>query len=74
MKKLSLRSGIMLIIAMMFVLGLILFCVIYFTNASDWVMHPANSHLYTNGEFTEGGTVYDCNGTVLAQTKKNKCR
>ena len=72
MKQLSLRSGIMLIIAMMFVLGLLLFCVIYFTNASNWVMHPANSHLYTNGEFTEGGSVYDCNGTVLAKTQNNK--
>jgi len=69
MKKLSLRSGFVLILAFAFILGLGIFCAVYFTNSHLWVIHPANTHLYTNGEFTGGGTITDRNGTVLCQTK-----
>ena len=72
MKLLSLRAGVMLAIAAIFMLGLTFFVIIYVSNANSWAMHAGNTHIYTNGEFTGGGDVLDRNGKVLATTKKNK--
>lgn len=72
MKRLSLRSIVLLLISALFVLGLALFCAFYFTNATDWAMYTGNGHLYNNGQFVGGGKVTDINGTVLAETVDGK--
>lgn len=72
MKKLSLRSLIMLALAALFVFGLAVFCFFYFGNASDWAMYAGNPHVYTDGEFTRGGEITDCNSNVLAKTENNR--
>lgn len=48
--------------------GLLLFTVRYFGEASEWVLHSANRHLYKNGQPKATGTIYDRNGEVLMQT------
>ncbi len=72
MKKLSLRAIFMNFLSVAFVLGLALFCVIYFTSAPTWVLHPTNNHIYKQGEFVNGGKIFDRNGVVLCETKDNQ--
>ena len=51
-----------------FILGLVVFCAVYFTFADSWVLHPTNNHIYENGEFSGGGAITDSKGTVLCET------
>ncbi len=68
MKKLSLRAVFMSFLSAAFIFGLVVFCVIYFTFADNWVLHPTNNHIYKNGEFSGGGAVTDTNGVMLCET------
>lgn len=72
MKKLSLRSVIMLFIAAIFVLGLCIFCGIYVSSSADWTTYQGNHRLYSNGEFVGAGKITDIAGTTLAETKDGK--
>jgi len=68
MKLLLSRASILLIFALLLVVGLFIFTVNYFSNASTWVQHPSNRHLYTDGQLLSAGTIYDCAGNALLQT------
>lgn len=68
MKQMSLRAIVMLIISGVFLAGLIVFCCFYVTDASDWALYPANTHLFNDGQISRAGKITDRNGTVLAQT------
>lgn len=68
MKRLSLRSVVMLFVALGFVGFLGVFVVIFAINSENWVLYPTNPHLYTYGEFTGGGNITDTNGITLAKT------
>ena len=72
MKKLSLRSAIMLFIAAVFLLGLCVFCALYIGKSADWTTYQGNHRLYTAGEFTGGGEITDIAGTVLSKTDNGK--
>ena len=72
MKKLSLRSAIMLFIAAVFLLGLCLFCGIYVTKSADWTTYQGNHRLYSEGEFVGAGKITDTADTILSQTKNGK--
>ena len=72
MKRLSLRTIVLLLISSLFILGLSLFVAFYFTNAQNWAMFTGNGHLYNNGQFVGGGQITDINGTLLAETKNGK--
>ncbi len=72
MKRLSLRTIVLLLISSLFILGLSLFVAFYFTNADNWAMYTGNGHLYYEGQFIGGGKITDINGIVLAETKDNK--
>ena len=72
MKKLSLRSAIMLFIAVIFILGISVFCGIYATNSADWTTYQGNHRLYNDGEFVGAGKITDIADTVLSETKKGK--
>ena len=71
MKRLSLRSIVMLLISAVFIGVLGLFVGIFIVNSEAWVSYPTNTHLYTFGEFTGGGEIRDTNGIVLAKTENN---
>lgn len=68
MKLLSRRAALLLAMAALTVLGALFFVIRYDARASAWAAYPANKHLYTNGQLTLAGTIYDRDGTVLAQT------
>ena len=72
MKRLSLRSFILVALSTLFLAGLVLFLVFYAVNSTDWAMYSGNTHIYTDGEFTGGGKITDNVGTVLCETKDGK--
>ncbi|MGI6548740.1 MAG: penicillin-binding transpeptidase domain-containing protein [Syntrophomonadales bacterium] len=68
MKLLTRRALVVLALAIMVMSGLLIFTMRYLGEASSWVMHPANRHLYTDGQPLVTGTIYDRNGEILFQT------
>lgn len=68
MKLLTRRALVVLVLALILIVGLLVFTVNYMEDASSWVQHSANRHLYTNGRLKEAGTIYDRNGEILLQT------
>ena len=72
MKRLSLRTIVLLLVSSLFILGLSLFVAFYFTNAQNWAMFAGNGHLYYDGQFVGGGEITDANDVVLAKTQDNK--
>lgn len=52
----------------LFLVGVIILAAMFGINAEAWVFKRANKHIYTSGQIVAAGTIYDRNGTVLAQT------
>lgn len=69
MKKVSRRAMVLYAVVAAFLIGVGILFFTFFTNADAWSMKKANRHLYTSGALTTAGTIYDANGTVLAETK-----
>jgi peptidoglycan glycosyltransferase len=72
LKLLSKRAVLVFILSLLLVLGAFAFVINYLANGSSWVQYPYNKHLYTDGEMTRAGTIYDRNGEILAQTVDGK--
>lgn len=58
----------MLAFTALFLVGVIILAATFGINAEAWVFKRANKHIYTSGQIVAAGTIYDRNGTVLAQT------
>lgn len=67
MKKISSRSVLALALALILLLGLLVFFGMYFLNAGEWVAFPGSPHVYT-GVNPDCGSVYDRSGTLLLDT------
>ena len=52
----------------LFLAGVIILVTTFAVNAQSWVFKRANQHIYSSGQIVAAGTIYDRNGTVLAQT------
>lgn len=61
---------ILLIIAFLFGLGFMAYS--FVTEGDLWVSNRANGHIYSGGELTVAGTIYDRNGVPLVSTKDGK--
>lgn len=70
MKKIGMRSFVVLIVAAFLVLGLVGYCVKFCTSGGDWIAFPVNRHIYENANLTRG-TVTDVSGVVLLENDKN---
>ena len=70
MKKLTSRTVICLLLALLLAIGTGVFSVRWFTRGGEWVSFAANDHLYSNGVLKQG-TILDRNGVVLAQASEN---
>ena len=69
MKQMARRTVLLLIFAVLFVIGIFIFSVVYVGNAASWTAYPANRHIFNNNADLSGaGGIYDRNGSVLAQT------
>ncbi len=66
------RAFLLLFVVGAFVAGTVILGFSFFRNSEEWATHRANNHLYSGGQISAAGTIYDCNEKILAQTKDNK--
>lgn len=71
--KMITRRGIFLwLLSFAFIAGIVFMTVSLVNNGDEWVMKRFNHHVYSNGELVGAGTIYDCDGNVLAETVDGK--
>lgn len=68
MKILTKRAYALLVLSVLLIAGIFVFVIKYVNNASDWVQHPTNKHLFINGQLQTTGKIYDRKGEILLQT------
>lgn len=68
MHNTSKRAFIMLGVVIIFIGGLAFLATTYFFNGTKWATHRANSHIYSGGQISSAGTIYDSEGKILANT------
>lgn len=61
---------IFLVLAFFLLLGFMLYS--FYVNGGKWASNRANSHIYSSGELTVAGTIYDRKGEALVSTSKNE--
>lgn len=72
MNRIYKRTGLLYVLAIAFIVGLAILFASFGINAKKWVMQPYNQHIYSQGNLTGMGAIYDRNGKVLAQTANGK--
>ncbi len=68
MRQIARRAVALVVMIALFLIGVCYLGGEFAVKGDQWATYPTNRHLYTNGELTKAGTVYDTNGTVLAET------
>lgn len=71
MKRIGKRAKILLVVAVYFLACLCVFLGRYFSNAEEWVAHPANQDVYQNGQPTGSGSVVTADGETLLTLDEN---
>lgn len=66
------RAFLLIFVVGIFTVGAVVLAFSFFKNSEEWATHRANAHLYSGGQISSAGTVYDCKGEILAQTKDSK--
>ena len=66
------RAYVVYLLVAAFFAGLVFMVYSYAYHGKTWVTNRVNSHLYTNRQLTQAGTVYDRNGEMLVTTKDGK--
>lgn len=72
MKTTGTRSLILYILGLGFLFGLGVFLYGFVTDGGTWAMQPYNKHLTSGNQLSNGGTILDRNGDILAQSKDGK--
>lgn len=72
MRTTSGRARVLFLLAAGFAAGLAFMLYTFISNAGNFVMKPVNTHLYTNGVLSGGGSVLDRNGVVLSSGENGK--
>lgn len=72
MKTTTKRTYIILLLLAMFLIGLGIMLFSFISNGDTWVSSRANAHIYSNGELTVAGTIYDRDGKALVSTVNGK--
>ncbi len=68
MRTITRRTYIVIFLVVAFFAGLVYMLFSFYTEGGTWAAHRANSHIYSNGELTVAGTIYDREGTALVET------
>ncbi len=68
MKRILRRSTMIFVLTIAFIGGMGYLTFQLVTNADDWVDQAFNAHISGEGGLEQAGTIFDRNGTVLAQT------
>ncbi len=73
MRKLEKRARLCLLICLVLLVGLGIYIGKFALHGDEWVVYPANSHIYTDGNLNRG-IIYDINGELLAENTENGIR
>ena len=68
MKKITARSLICILLALLLLAGICVFTLNFVKKGTTWASYPANKHLYTDGQLSSG-RILDDSGNILAQYK-----
>ncbi|MBQ8228893.1 MAG: penicillin-binding protein [Clostridia bacterium] len=68
MKNTTKRAYVLFAVLIAFFVGFTILIYTFIMNGSDWATNKANRHLYSDGSISAAGSIYDCNGEILAQT------
>ncbi len=72
MKTVTKRTLWLIALLVFFIGGLGFMLYSFIANGDTWVSNRANAHVYSNGELTVAGTIYDRNGVPLVKTENGK--
>lgn len=66
------RAFLLLFVVGIFIAGTVILGFSFFRNSEEWATHRANAHIYSGGQISAAGTIYDSEGEILAQTKDSE--
>ena len=72
MKNIAKRSLALLVLAAFCLTGLGILGFRFAVHGGEWATNRVNKHLYTDGAFSRGGTIYDIEGEALVSTEDGK--
>ncbi len=72
MNTVTKRAYVLLGIIGAFLAGIIILGASFFINGGEWATNRFNGHLYSAGQITNAGKIYDRNGIVLAESKNGE--
>lgn len=72
MRTIARRTYIVIFLVIAFFAGLAFMLYSFYTEGGKWASNRANSHIYSSGELTVAGTIYDRDKKALVSTKKGK--
>lgn len=72
MRTTTKRTYIILLLLAVFLIGLGIMLYSFITQGDLWVSNRANAHIYSGGELTVAGTIYDRDGESLVSTENGK--
>lgn len=72
MRTTTKRTYIILLLLAVFLIGLGIMLYSFITQGDLWVSNRANAHIYSGGELTVAGTIYDRDGEALVSTENGK--
>ncbi len=71
MKRSIKRSILTLVVVFVFIAGILFFYGRLAVSGEDWVKHPANKHIFSQGVLVKAGAITDRNGIILSDTVDN---
>lgn len=66
------RAYVLYVFIAAFLAGLGFMVASFFLHGNEWASKQANLHVYSDGQLTNAGTVYDINGTALVYSRDGK--
>lgn len=72
MRTTSKRAKMIYALIAAFTVGIVILIGMFIKNGETWALNRANKHLFSGGNLTNAGTIYDRNGVSLAESKDGK--
>lgn len=66
------RAYVLYVFIVAFLVGLGFMLASFYMHGNEWTAKKVNRHIYTNGQLTNAGAIYDRNGTALVYSKDGK--
>lgn len=72
MNKTTRRGFVLIPVMLAFLVGMGILIYMFAVHGDTWSVNRANSHLFTGGNLSTAGAIYDTSGKTLAKTKNGK--